>query len=73
MSKNLKKDREKMIFDVLYSKQAFLNNENVGLKTHKIGIFRKGLVHGFGKKFLILLTLRFMQNTPRKTIWSRSR
>ena len=25
-------------------------------KTHKIGIFAKGLVHGFGQKFEILLT-----------------
>ena len=50
MLKNLKKDREKTTFDVLYSKQAFLNNENVGLKTHKIGIFPKGLVHGLGQK-----------------------
>ena len=42
-------------------------------KTHKIGIFPKGLVHGFGQKFEILLTFRFMQNTPRKSIWWRSR
>ena len=69
----MKINREKTIFDVLYSKQAFLNNENVGLKTHKIGIFPKGLVHGFGQKFVILLTFRFMQNTPRNIIWSPSR
>ena len=38
-------------------------------KTHKIGIFAKGLVHGFGQKLEILWTFRFMQNTPRKSIW----
>ena len=41
-------------------------------KTHKTGIFPKGLVHGFGEKFEILLTFRFMHNTPRKSIWLRS-
>ena len=50
MSENLKIDREKTIFDVLYSKEAFLNKENVGLKTHKIAISPKGLVHGVGQK-----------------------
>ena len=41
-----------MIFDALYSKQAFLNTENTeNTETHKIGIFAKGLVHGFGHKF----------------------
>ena len=66
----MKIDREKTIFDVLYSKQAFLNNENMGLKNpQNWHFFPKGLVHGFGQKFEILLTFRFMQNTPRKSIW----
>ena len=39
-------------------------------KTHKTGIFPKGLVHGFGEKFEILLTFRFMHNTQGKSIWS---
>ena len=44
-----------MIFDVLYNKQAFLNKKKtLVLKTHKSGIFGKGLVHGFGQKFEIL-------------------
>ena len=64
--------RKKTIFDVLNSKQAFVNNENIGFKTHKIGIFPKGLVNGFGQKFEIL-TFRCMQNTPRKSNWWRSR
>ena len=65
----MKINREKTIFNVLFSKQASLDNENIGSKTHKIGIFPKGLVHGFGEKFEILLTFRFMQNKPRKSIW----
>ena len=41
-----------------------MDNENIGFKTPKIGIFRKGVVHGFGQKFEILLTFRFNQITP---------
>ena len=40
-------------------------------KTHKIGIFPNGLVHGFGEKFEILLTFCFIHNTPSKSIWLR--
>ena len=69
----MKINRDKPIFDILYRKQAFLNNENIGLETHKIGIFAKGIVHGFGQKFELWLTFGFMQNTPRKSIWRRSR
>ena len=35
-------------------------------KSHKVRIFPKGLVHGFGEKFEILLTFCFIQNTPEK-------
>ena len=35
-------------------------------KSHKVRIFPKGLVHGFGEKFEILLTFCFIQNTPKK-------
>ena len=52
------------MFDLLYSKQAFLDNENIGFKNLKIGIFPKGLVHGYCQKFEILLTFRFNQITP---------
>ena len=34
-------------------------------KTHKIRIFPKGLVHGFGEKFESLVTFRFIQITPK--------
>ena len=50
MSQIVKIPSEKTIFDVLHSKQVFLNNEICVSKTHKIGIFAKGLVHGFGQK-----------------------
>ena len=39
-------------------------------KSHKIRIFPKGLVHGFGEKFKILLTFRFTQNTPKKKVFA---
>ena len=38
-------------------------------KPTKLAFFPKGLVHGFGEKCEILLTFRFMQKTPRKSIW----
>ena len=60
----VKINREKTIFDLLYRKQAFLDNENIGFKNPKTGIFPNGLVHGFGQKFEILLTFRFNQITP---------
>ena len=72
MSYIVKINREKAIFDVLYSKQAFLNNKKIAFKTPKIRIFPKGLVHRFGQKFDISLTVIFMQNKPRKSIWERS-
>ena len=65
----MKLNRQKWIFDLLYSKQAFLDNENIGLKNPKTRIFPKGLVHAFGQKFEILLTFLFIQDTPRKSIW----
>ena len=69
----VKINREKTIFYVLCSKQAFLNNENIGFKNPQNYIFGKGLLHGFGQKFEILLSFRFMKNTPRKSTWLRSR
>ena len=37
-------------------------------KTHKIGIFAKGLVHGFGQKFEILWTFRWCKIHPEKVL-----
>ena len=73
--------RKKVFGDVLVRKQAHLDNINMDLKRRqswdfcekrKIRIFLKGLVHRFGQKFEISLTLIFIQNTPRKSIWKRS-
>ena len=60
----MKINRQKTIIDLLYSKQAFLDNENIGFKNPKIRISPNGLVYGFGQKFEILLTFRFNQITP---------
>ena len=60
----VKINRENTILDLLYSKQAFLDNENIDFKNPKIGIFPKGLAHSFGQKLEILLTFRFNQITP---------
>ena len=49
----MKIDREKLIFDVLYSKQACLSKKKIGLKNPQNWHFCKGLVHGFGQKFEI--------------------
>ena len=37
--------------DILERKKGFLTIKNRKLKQSKIGIFPKGLVHGFGHKF----------------------
>ena len=50
MSWIAKINRQTAIFDVLYSKQAFLNNENIGFKNPQNWIFPKALVHGFDQK-----------------------
>ena len=42
-------------------------------KRTKLIFFPKALVHGFGEKYEILLTFRFIQKTPRKSIWWGSR
>ena len=55
----MKIDREKTMFDVLYSKQAFLNKTTSVSKTHKISIYAKGqslvLVKNlkFGERFVL--------------------
>ena len=65
----MKINREKTIFDVLYSKQAFLNNENIGFKTHKIGIFPKGLVHGFDQKIGNFVNVSFYSKIHREKVF----
>ena len=63
-------DREKLFGDVLDKRKAFKKTIKTSVyEKRKIRSFANGLVHGFGQKFEILLTFRFMQNTPRKSIW----
>ena len=52
------------MFDVLYSKQAFLKNENVGVKMHKIGMFPK--VHGVGQNFYFFFRFVLCKIHPEK-------
>ena len=54
------------MFDLLYSKKPFWTTKTSVSKTDKIDIFPKGLVHGFGQKFEILLMFRFMQKYTEK-------
>ena len=61
-----------MFADVLDKKKKPLKTiKTTVYEKRKIRIFSKGLVHRFGKKFEISLTLIFMQNRPRKSIWER--
>ena len=68
----LKIDREKVFADVVDKKEVFKDFKITVYEKRKIKIFPKGLVHRFGQKFEISLTLIFMQNRPRKSIWERS-
>ena len=64
--------REKVFADVLDKKEAFKDYKTTVYEKRKIRIFPKGLVHRFGQKFKISLTLIFIQHTSRKSIWERS-
>ena len=48
----MKINREKTIFDVLYSRQAFLNKKNIGLKNPQNWHFCKGVSPWFWAKNL---------------------
>ena len=69
-----KVDREKRFGDVLAKRKPLKTIKRSVYEKRKIRIFPNGLVHGFGQKFKISLTLkfeivltfRFLQNTPRK-------
>ena len=64
-------DREKVFADVLDKKEAFKDYKKNVHEKRKIRIFAKWLVHCFGQNFENSLTLIFMQNRPRKSIWER--
>ena len=65
-------DREKLLGDVLDKKKPLETIKTSVYEKRKIRIFANGIVHGFGQKFKISLTLTFTQNGPRKSIWDRS-
>ena len=63
------KIREENVFDdILERKKAFLDYKNRKLKKSKIGIFPKGLVHGFIQKFEIFPPFYFWQNQRGKCV-----
>ena len=66
-------DREKLFAEVLEKKKPLKTIKKGVYEKLKIRIFANGLVHGFSQIFKISLTLIFMQNRPRKSIWERSR
>ena len=65
-------DREKLFGDVVDKRKPLKTIKTSVYKKRKIRIFSNGLVHGFGQKINISLTLFFMQNRPRKSISERS-
>ena len=53
---------EKVLGDVLVTKQAFLNNTNMDLKRRQNWLFPKGIVHDFGKKVEVFSCFVFIKN-----------
>ena len=65
-------DRDKLFGDVLDKRKPL---ETIKIRFYhycKIRIFANGLVHGFGQKCKISLTLIFMKNRLRISLWERS-
>ena len=60
--------REKVFGDVLVKKQPFLDNINLYLKTGKISILAKGIVHDFGQKVEVFSSFVFIKNRSRKSL-----
>ena len=52
---------ENVFYDILEVKSAFLGYKNKKLKSRKIEIFAKGVVHGFGPKLAIFACFYFWQ------------
>ena len=48
-----------VFYDILERENAFLGYKKKGSKSRKIGIFPKGLTHGFGLKIAIIPTFFF--------------
>ena len=58
----------KLFGDVLDKRKPLETIKRTVYEKRKIRIFPNGLVHEFGQKFKISLTLIFMQNRTRKSI-----
>ena len=63
-----KKGQENVFDDILERKKACPANKNKDIKKLKIGVFPKGLVHGFGQKLTIFPSFYLRQNRPRKCV-----
>ena len=60
--------QENVFYDILERKNAFLRCKNKKFKMSKIGIFLKGLTHGFGPIMAIFPTFFFRQYRPGKCL-----
>ena len=56
--------QNKVFYDILEQKKAFLSYKRKSSKRRKIDIFPKGLTHGFGPKMAIFPTFLFRQYRP---------
>ena len=60
--------RKMFFYDILERKKAVLRYKNKKFKSRKIGVFPKGLTHGFGPKMAISLTF-FLGNIGQKNVF----
>ena len=60
--------QENVFYDILERKNAFLGFKNDEFKKWKIGIFPKGLTHGFGPKMVIFPTFFCVGNIGQENV-----
>ena len=60
--------QENVFHGLLQRKNAFLDHKNKKLRNKKMGIFRKGLVHGFGKNVQNFPSFSFSKTRPGKCV-----
>ena len=60
---------ENPFYDILERKNAFLGYKNRSSKSRKIGIFPKGLTHGFGPKMATFPTFFFSFNIGQENVF----
>ena len=59
----LDKMRDENVFQHILERKKVYTIKSTSRKSQKIGIFPKGLVHGFGQKLAIFPFFYFRQNT----------